>query len=142
MKNTSNNKNTLKSFSLKKSLTSSLFIGVLIPIIILKYEFSGMLNLNLVKTHLFVISVSISIIFTIVYLFFLKSHRCLKCNKNWVYNIFEDDIIGRNSQIIKINIVNISFEYGADIHLEDYRCACCGYEKIIKIKRRFIEVSE
>ncbi|MDJ1257692.1 MAG: hypothetical protein MRQ07_03455 [Candidatus Midichloria sp.] len=130
----------LKRSSFKRSLLASLLIGTLVPVIILKSAaIDSFISLDSLKTHFSLITGSIITTFLLLFLFFLKLHRCPKCGKNWVYECSEDDIIGRKFNDIRIKLFTIQLQYGSELHLEEYRCASCDYEKTIKVKRIFIK---
>ncbi|MFV9968993.1 MAG: hypothetical protein AB8V25_01315 [Candidatus Midichloria sp.] len=129
----------LKRSSFKRSLLASLFIGTLVPVIILKSAtMDSFISLDSLKTYFSLITGSIITSFLLLFLFFLKLYRCPKCGKNWVYECSEDDIISKKNDI-RIKLFTIQFQYGSEVHLEEYRCASCDYEKTIKVKRIFIK---
>ena len=129
----------LKKLSMKKSFLAAFFIGTLMPLVIAKYNaVDHFISFDLLTHHLIIIIVSIFAVFGIIFLVFLRIYKCPKCCNNWTYKCIEDDILTSNINIMDFKLFTVRFWFDNEIHLEEYHCNHCHYEKTIKVTRRFI----
>ena len=130
----------LKVLALRKSLISSIFLGIILPMIVLRYlviyDYLKIPRADLVYCMAFILCI-FTFSFIIIFTYLLIRSHCSKCKKTWVYGFVDKDIVNTSSKNWDLNLLRLRFEFGNKVCIEDYNCTNCGHEYVVKVNRLF-----
>lgn len=135
-----NRNHDLHSMVLMRIATSSLLVGLALPLVVLIFMLQ-MHFMTLIYIYI-AIATSFSItLFLILYCVFYFHHQCPNCKKHWVYNVYCEEAVEKSEKtFLTLIIVTLSYHYESCI--QELQCNQCKFHSISKVKKNFLKLEK